>query len=179
MSISDFFVGTPGKFSQRSTLGANQKPLQMEQANAARGNFGQSSNYYKNLLSNNSADIQAFQEPEMRQFREQTIPGLAEQFAGAGAGGLSSSGFRNSVAGAGADLGERLARLRADLRQSSADKLNQMGQQSLGQYNENFYEPPTEGFLNKALGTAGDVAGSYIGGKLFSSSLDKLRNKGP
>jgi hypothetical protein len=54
-------------------------------------------------------DFESFSAPYKRQFQEQTIPGLSERFAGLG--GLSSSGFTQSLGQAGAGLNEQLASL--------------------------------------------------------------------
>ena len=48
---------------------------------------------------------------EMRRFNREVVPGIAEQFAGLGA--TNSSGFRQTLSGAGQDLQTRLAALRA------------------------------------------------------------------
>ncbi len=48
---------------------------------------------------------------EMRRFRTDVVPDIANQFAGLG--GINSSGFRQSLSGAGQDLQTRLAALRA------------------------------------------------------------------
>lgn len=182
-----FFTGTPGKFEQRSTLLPNQQAIQGQQARAIQGRgaggaFGESADYYRDLLSNQSADLTAFQAPELRRFQEEIIPDLAEQFAGMGSGGLSSSGFRNAGVSAGADLGERLASIRAGLRQSAADRLSNMGQQGLNTYAENYYRPRTPGFLESAapaiggaLGSVFGPAGTAVGGAL-GSGVKKLLN---
>jgi len=99
----------------------------------------------------------------MRQFNEQTIPGLAEQFAGMGSGGLSSSGFRNAAVNAGTDLSERLGALRAQLRQQGAQGLMGIGQQGLGQFNENIYQQGQPGLFD----TLGQGLGSSLGGLGF------------
>lgn len=182
--LSSFFNGTPAKMSQQSTLLPNQRPIQKQQAQAimgrgAGGAFGESADYYRDLLGNTNQDLQAFQQPELRRYNEQTIPDLAEQFAGMGSGGLSSSGFRNAAVSAGADLGERLASMRAGLRQNAADRLSSLGQQGLGQYAENVYKPRTAGFLESIAPAVGQGLGMAVnpyGGSF--GSLSKLRQGG-
>ena len=162
--------GTEGKFLQKSKLGPEQmgsyNQLQgASQGMGAGGAFGDSADYYRGLLSNNSEDFNAFAAPEMRRFNEQTIPGIAEQFAGMGSGGLSSSGFRNASINAGTDLSERLGAIRAQLRQQGAQGLMNIGQQSLGDYNQNFYQEPQDSGLLGGIGSAlGGLAGSFIPG---------------
>lgn len=165
-----FWSGTPGKWSQQSNLNPQQQALQNQllQANSnqgAGGSFGTSADYYRNLLSNNSQDFNAMAAPEIRQFNEQTIPGISEQFAGMGSGGLSSSGFRNAAVNAGTDLSERLGALRAQLRQSGAQGLFNLGQQGLQQTNENVYTQGQPGFLDSiGKGLGGAVTGFLSGG---------------
>jgi len=178
-SLSNFFLGSPGKIRQQSTLGKEQQGLynqllQAGQRQGAGGAFGQSADYYRGLLSNDSEDFNAFAAPELRRFREQTVPGLAEQFAGFGSGAMSGSGFRNAALNASTDLSERLASIRAGLRQQGAQGLMGIGQQGLGNYNENIYMQPTTGFLGSLGQGLGSAAGSY-GAQNFSSLAASLK----
>jgi hypothetical protein len=187
-SIGNFFTGTPEKREQVSRLTPGQMPIQDQLQNAAQqrgagGAFGTSADYYRDLLSNDSADFNAFAAPEQRRFNEQTIPDLAEQFAGMGAGNLSSSGFRNAAVGAGTDLSERLGAIRAQLRQSGAQGLQNIGSQSLAPTSDwQTTQQGTEGFLSGALpafGTAlGTAFGGPIGGAAANFATNWLSNKG-
>lgn len=166
-------MGTPESFEQKSTLTPEQQSLfsqllQAIQGQGAGGAFGQSSDYYRNLLSDNSEDIQAFQQPEIRRFQQETIPGLAEQFAGFGSGSglLGSSGFRNAAATAGADLSERLAAMRAQLRQQAAGGLAQLGQQGFQPVTQNIHRPRQPGFLESAAPAFGTAIGTAVGGPI-------------
>jgi len=67
---------------------------------------------------------QAFGNQYMRQFNEQTLPNIAERFAGGGA--LSSSGFGQSLGAAGAGLQENLAALRGGQQQNALQQLMQL-----------------------------------------------------
>lgn len=169
--LGEFFGGSPEKFQSQSVLGNEQQPLYQQllaanQGEGAGGSFGESADYFRNLLSNDSEDFNAFANPELRRFNEQTIPGLSEQFAGMGSGGLSSSGFRNAAVSAGTDLSERLGAIRAQLRQQGAQGLANLGQQGLGQFKENIYRPATPGFLQSVAPIAGQVAAAKFGGKV-------------
>ena len=179
-----FFTGTPGSWNQMSNLNKGQQDLQNQllKANSgagAGGSFGTSADYYRNLLSNNSQDFQSMAAPELRQFNEQIVPGIAEQFAGMGSGGLSSSGFRNAALNAGADLSERLGAIRAQLRQQGAAGLMNLGQQGLQQTNENVYTQGQGGLLDQlgpiAQGITSGFAGNYGGGL---DAISKMFNKG-
>lgn len=174
-----FFEGTPAEYEQVSNLTPSQLRIKKEQERSLRGAPTQVADYYRGLLGNDSTDFQAFAAPEMRQFQEDIIPGLAEQFAGMGAGGLSSSGFRNAAVQAGTDLSERLANLRAQLRQNAAQGLSGLTSQALTphtQYQQT--QAGSEGFLSQALpavataaGTAfGGPAGGFIANQMFGKS---------
>jgi hypothetical protein len=156
----DFLTGTDPQDYQQTLLAPEQIPLYEQSVNAglgrgAGGAFGTSADYYRDLLSNDSEDYNRFAAPEMRQFNEQTIPGLAEQFAGMGSGGLSSSSFRNAAVGAGADLGERLGAIRANLRTQGAQGLFQAGQQGMQHHLENVHIPGQPGMLQGAASGIG------------------------
>lgn len=161
----EFFMGSPAEYEQVSNLTPEQLEIENERRNAAKGAYGQSSDYYRDILSNNPEAFRAFEAPAQRQFNEQIIPDLAEQFAGMGAGGLSSSGFRNAAVGAGADLSERLAAMRAGLRESAASNLFNLGQSALqphAQYQQT--NPGSKGFLSTVAPAVGTAAGAAFGG---------------
>ncbi len=164
----NFAMGESDKYRQNSLLGPEQQPLYQQLQGAATsgpgGAFGQASDYYRGLLSNESPDFNAMAAPEMRRFQEEIIPGLSEQFAGMGAGGLSSSGFQNAAVGAGTDLSERLGSIRAQLRQQGAQGLMGLGQQGLGMYNENILQKGQPGFLSQIAPIAGQALTKWATG---------------
>ena len=67
------------------------------------------------LGEDGGGDFESFAAPFRREFNEQTVPGIAERFAGLG--GLSSSGFQQSLGQAGAGLNEKLAALHGGLKE--------------------------------------------------------------
>jgi hypothetical protein len=163
-----FFTGSKAKNYQQSTLlpqqqGAFNQLQGASKGQGAGGAFGQAADYYRDLLSDDSQTFNAMQAPEQRRFQEDIIPGLSEQFAGMGSGGLSSSGFRNAAVNAGTDLSERLGAIRANLRQQGAAGLANIGQQSLGSYSENIHQPGTGGFLDTIAPAIGGALGSFAG----------------
>ncbi len=162
MDNGNFFTGTPGKWSQQGLLAPGQQPLQNQLQNTANGAFNKAGNYYSSLLENDNDTYNSLQQPELRRFREQTIPDLSEQFAGMGSGGLSSSGFRNASVSAGADLSERLGALRAQLRQQGAQGLVDLGSRALQPTVENVYTQGQPGFLDTVANLAGTAAGAYF-----------------
>ncbi len=167
--VSNFFTGTPEKRENVSTLRPEQEPLYQQAVNAglgegAGGAFGTSADYYRNLLSDDSADFNAFAAPQLRQYNQDIMPGISEQFAGMGAGGLSSSGFRNAQVQGATDLSERLGAIRANLRQAGAQGLQNIGQVGLQNYSQNMVtEPGTEGFLSQMAPAIGTAIGSFAG----------------
>lgn len=154
-----------GEMGQQSLLTPQQERLHRGVVKtASEGSFDPAVNYYRGLLSDDNADMEAFTKPEMRRFNEQVVPGLSEQFAGMGAGGLSSSGFRNAAVGAGTDLSERLASIRANIRGQAAQGLMQFGQIALNPTQENYYQQQAPSMMGPILGAAGTAAGAYFGG---------------
>lgn len=179
------FTGTPAKRDNVSTLRPEQEGLYQQAVNAgmnpgAGGAFGDVADYYRSNLSNNPQDFNAFAAPEMRNYNENIIPGLSEQFAGMGSGGLSSSGFRNAAVNAGTDLSERLGAIRAQLRQQSAQGLQSIGQQGLQSYSQNMEtQAASPGLLSMAapaLGVAGAAAAGPIGAAAGGAVGDWITN---
>lgn len=109
-----------------------------------------------------------FEAPMQRQFQEQTVPQLANQFAGMGTHGSFGTGFRNQLAREGTTLQEKIAALRGGMQQQGASQLLNYAQQptqnfmqQYGQVNSqgmnNVYQPATSGWF-------GPVLTSLIGG---------------
>jgi len=180
----DALFGTPEEHERQSTLLPGQQPTfdQLQaaaQGAGAGGAFGDSADYYRDLLSNDSATANAMFAPEQRRFNEEIIPGLSEQFAGMGAGGLSSSGFRNAAVGAGTDLSERLGAIRAQLRAQGAAGLAGIGQSALGNFSHDaITQQGTQGLLAPALSAVGQAYGGpalasagNAAGNWFSSAM--------
>lgn len=199
-SVGNFFTGTPEKHKRVSTLLPEQQGNFNQLNNAIQGQgaggaFGDAADYYRDLLDVNGTNAQQQSAPYLRQFNEQMIPDLAEQFAGMGSGGLSSSGFRNAGISAGTDLSERLGALRSQLRQQGAAGLANLGGMGLQNYSQDVMtQPGSQGFLSQAapaFGTAigaafGGPAGAAIGGGIGNmfgggsrSGSQAMRNSGP
>lgn len=186
-SIGRFLTGSPAKRENVSLLTSGQQPLHDQLVAAglapgAGGAFGTVADYYRNLMSDDSVDYNAFSAPMLRQYNEDIVPGISEQFAGMGAGGLSSSGFRNAQVQGATDLAERLGALRANLRQAGAAGLANIGQMGLNPISQNMetragtggllgYLAPAVGnagaqFFGPAIGAAGQqFANNWFGGR--------------
>lgn len=161
----------PEKFMQYNALNPQQQQLLDYETNRAQQRapmedirnsplYQQATGNLQNLLSNNPQDLEAFRAPEMREFNEQTVPDIANRFAGANA--LSSSGFQNALGHAATSLHEKLNMQRAQLRQGALDRAlgyaqqpyaNQIAQNEIGQRSSqlglgtnpyhSIYRPPT------------------------------------
>lgn len=134
------------------------------------GIFGAGGDYIQNLLSGNPEAFKSFEAPFKRQFEEETIPKLTNQFAGlgTGAGALSSSGFQNSLAREGGRLSESLAALRSGLQMQALPQALQYSQAPIknmlaaaglipGQY---FQKEGQPGFAQGALNSFGGSGAS-------------------
>lgn len=178
--VMGFFGGSSEIRENVSTLRPEQEGIYDQLTAAAKGKrgaggaFGTAADYYMDLLSNNSQDYQNFANPMLRQYNEEIVPGLSEQFAGMGAGGLSSSGFRNAQLQGATDLSERLGALRSQLRQQGVQGLQNLGTQGLQSYSQNMVtQPGSEGFLSSMAPILGGVLGSVGGpmGTAFGSAV--------
>jgi hypothetical protein len=89
------------------------------------GGFTKGLSLQQQMMDPSSEAVEQFAAPYQQQFEQQTIPGLAERFAGMGAlgGGLSSSGFGQALGAAGGNLQTQLAALKAGLGQQAAQSL--------------------------------------------------------
>lgn len=136
------------------------------------------SDYLERILSGDPEATADFEAPYMREFYEQSMPELAERFAGAGAGG--SSAFASAAAHEGGALQEQLAALRGGLQQNAlgmglnyaqAPITNRMGMmgQALGaqpyQTTQVPYMSGTQGpgFMEQMAQNFGGAAGMGLG----------------
>jgi len=182
MGISDFLFGKKGGFEQASTMTGGQTDLLSQLMSGLSGGqtgggaLGGGMDFLQNLLS---GDTSKFEQPLMRQFQEQTIPQLAEKFAGFG--GMSSGSFNQALGQAGAGLSENLGALRGQLGMQGLGQLQGLMGQGLGAKSfENVYRPSTTGFvggmapgLGAALGMG--MTGGFGGGGM-GSILSSLMN---
>ena len=162
--------GMPEGMSKLPTMNPQQEQTLEGLLSMLQGQQGNVSNYMNDLFSDNPEALQRMFAPAQRQFKEETIPDIAEQFTGLGAGSQSSSGFQQALGAAGASLSEKLASMREGLRSKGMDSFQNMMQQGLGKepfaYHQQQRQPGfLESMMGPALGAAGSAAGSYFGAK--------------
>lgn len=138
--LGGLFSGSKDKIKNLDALLPQQKDyllnilnqLQGQDQGSIGGNYGMANDYLSQILSGSPEAFERFAAPYRTEFEQQTIPRLAERFAGLGGGlgggALGSSGFGQALGGAGAQFQSNLAGLYAQLQQQAA-------QQAMGQYN--------------------------------------------
>jgi hypothetical protein len=116
-----------------SNFDKNQQKFFNQYSQNALGNLGGQQNVMgllQSMLDPNSEFFKNFENQQMTQFNEQTLPNIAERFAGGASGGaLSSSGFGQALGGAASGLQSNLAAGKNDMIMKAL-------QQLLGQYNQ-------------------------------------------
>lgn len=138
----------------------NQMMQMLNGGNVGQGQ-GDATDYWREMLNPSEESFNRFADPYKRQFEQETVPMLAERFAGAGGGmggGLSSSGFGQALSSAGGNLQSSLAALKSGLGQQAAGGLS--GQYSnlaglgLGAQPFNYtYQPGGPSALQSFLGS--------------------------
>lgn len=186
-SFSEFLFGSPDKMKKVATGSKEQQGLHnnilsqaMQMSNG--GGYSQAQDYYNSLLQPGNEAFQNFASPFMNQFQEQTLPQIAERFAGAGA--LSSSGFGQALGGAGAGLQAQLAQLFAQLQSQAAgaqtNQYNQLSQTGLN-YQPFAYQQQqgSSGFLGPLATGVGTALGGPLGGALAGGISNLFKQPAP
>jgi len=116
MGIGDFLFGKKEKTKKIETMSREQKKIlegllsQIKGIQGKKGPYQQALGELQSYLSPSEEAQAKFDEPYLRQFQEELLPSIAEEYAGAGA--LSSSAFGQSIGAAGGRLQSQLAQLR-------------------------------------------------------------------
>jgi hypothetical protein len=133
MNLSNFLFGQDDKIKQKSNFNPAQNQFFNQYTQKAQQDMGGMNDVMgllQSMLDPNSDFFKNFENQQMNQFNEQTIPRLAEQFAGGAEGGaLSSSGFGQALSGAASGLQSNLA-------QGKSGMIMQALQQLMQQYNQ-------------------------------------------
>ena len=162
--IGKFLFGSPEKRENVSTLRPEQEGLYNQlldsmQGPGGGGAFGSAADYYHDLMDNSQRAQQGFAEPTMREYQEDIMPGLSNQFGGLG-GGFEGAQYQGS-----SDLMRRLSSMRAGLRSNAAQGLYNLGQLGLSNYSQNMVtQPGSQGFLGGVAPAIGHAFGSYMSG---------------
>jgi len=170
MDPGSFLFGSEEKLKKVSNLNKgqgqflNQLIKMLQGMSGEGGGYGQAMGLLQDYLNPQSDVYQNFEKPYLRQFNEQTIPGLAERFAGMGAqgGALSSSGFGQALGSAGAGLQENLAQMKTGMQRSAAGDImgqfNQLAGLGLGTQPFSYQQKPA------SAGLIGTGLSSFLGG---------------
>jgi hypothetical protein len=174
--------GNKGEF--KSSFGQNQQGgindiMEMLKGMKGNADITQNQGYQQgqqwlNDLFNDENFFKNFEAPLQRQFQEQTVPDLANGFAGMGSGGsMGSTAFRNQLGREGSNLSTNIAALRGGMQQQGVNQqlgyaqqpfqnMMSMYQQGLGQPINNAYQPPSAGpFGNILASLTGGLAQGY------------------
>jgi len=127
-------------------------------------------------LFNDPQFFQDFEAPLQRNFQENTIPELANRFAGMGSGGaLGSTAFRNALGREGSNLHTNIAAMRGGMQQQGVGQAMQYAQQPFSnlmqmyqqamQPTQNTYQGPSQGFMGGLAAPFAQGAASYWGGQ--------------
>lgn len=166
MALREFLLGREGGLEQVPTMAPEQQALLRQLTGGIGAPLGAGLQQLQTLLTGGT---QAFEKPLMRQFREEIVPGIAERFAGLGAGAQQSSAFRQALGRAGAGLTERLGALRGGLQQQALGQLTSLLGAGLGARPfETVYRPATTGFLGAIAPGVGSALGTAATGGLSS-----------
>jgi len=158
------WMGTQGEYKQLGTQSGQQQDLFAQLLSGLGGAQGSGLEWLQKMLSGEEGAFEDYEAPYQRQFEQETMPGIAERFAGMGTGGSqSSSAFNNSMAQAGGELSQNLAALRGGLQQNAMSLLQGMISQAQQPTFENVYQQPTTGIIPGMIQGAGQGIGKGSG----------------
>lgn len=128
--FSDLFLGKKSKIKKKKRY----SPLQEQAEQDFFGNpitndplYQSGSNFLQQLLGGGPNAFADFEAPYLQQFNQQIVPGIAERFAGVGAG--SSSGLNQALSSAASGLQNQLAGLHGQLKMQALPQALQYAQQ--------------------------------------------------
>lgn len=168
--MNEFMLGSKHKMKPFNKGAMSALEQLIAQGGGLQNNplYGAGSDFYKQILSDDPAAFAQFEAPLKQQFEQQTVPGIAERFAGMGTGGgaSSSSGLQNSLAQAGKEFSTNIAGLRSGLKMQAAQGALQYAQspiqmlmQAIGLMPSQYYEIPGQPGLIQ--GAANSFAGGF------------------
>jgi len=144
----NFWTGSQGGFDQVSKLTPEQQQQFGDLLQGIGGAQGSGMEWLQGILSGDDEAFNKYEAPFKRQFEQETVPGIAERFAGLGSHGAQSSSAMNQTMGqAGRELTENLASLRGNLQQNAMSQLQGLMSTAYQPTFESVYKQPTTGTL--------------------------------
>lgn len=195
---------TGSKGEQGSSYGKNQLSMIdqiLGQLSNSRNqsDIGQNQNYQTGQdwlqgMFNDPQFFNQFEAPLQRQFQEQTVPELANRFAGMGSGGaLGSTAFRNQLGREGSNLSTNLGALRGGMQQQAIPQLMGYAQQPASNFmsllqsvmnpTQNTYQGPSSGVLGGLAAPfaqgAASIWGQQAGQSAGMGNQQSMGSSGP
>ena len=159
-----FWGGSPGQFQQVGTLNDQQMQLLQGLLPGLMEAQGSGLGWINDILSGDEEAFSKFEAPFKRQFEQETVPGIAERFAGLGTGGAQSSSAMDQTMGqAGRELSESLAALRGNLQQNALGQLQGLLGRGMQPTFQTMYQQPTQGAFGGLASGLGSGAGTLFG----------------
>ena len=163
-----FLFGDKGGFEQVKSQTPQQQALFNQLMGSLGGAQGSGLEWLQQILSGDEGAFSQFEAPLQRQFQQETVPGIAERFAGMGTHGAQSSSAMNQTMGqAGRELSENLGALRGGLQQNALSQLQGLMGQAYQPTFESVYRQPTMGLAGGLASGFGSGAGQAAGMSLF------------
>ncbi len=167
---NEFFFGSDSRMDPYNKQSLNFLQQLMQNGGLEDNSLYQSGqSYLQKLLSGDPSAFAEFEAPYKQQFEQETIPGIAERFAGmgTGSGASSSSGLYNSLARASKEFSTNLAGMRSGMQMQAAQQGLQYAQQPINnRYNaataipNQYYETPGQpGLVQGAANSFAQGAG--------------------
>lgn len=163
--LGEFFFGKSSSTEQMPLFSPEQMAFLNKILGAVEPGTMSGIDYLTKMVSGDQGSMNAFTDPYMRQFQEQTIPSISERFANLDA--QKSSAFGQSLSQAGAGLQEQLAGLRANLKNQALSQLQGYAGMGLGQQYQNIVKPGTSGMFAGMAAGAGSAIGSAAGSAMM------------
>jgi len=161
MGMKEFFFGRPGSFEQLPTVTPEQKSILDQLLGGMGSPLGMGMQNLQQMLSGDPKAFEAFQAPARTAFRQQTVPGIAERFSGAGA--QQSSAFGQTLGRAGANLEENLAAQRSGLQSQALSQLQGLIGSGMQSQFTTQQIPAQSGFLQSLMNMLGQIGGQTGG----------------
>lgn len=164
----NFFTGKQPSYDQQSVMDPQQQELMSQILGGLSKPTGSGMDLIQSLLSGEEGAFEAFEAPYKQQFEQETLPAIAERFAGMGA--QSSSAFNQTLGQAGKELSTNLASLRGGLQNNALTQLQGLLGQAFQPTQQTTYDPGYGGALG-GLGNMFSSLGSSGFARLFGDQF--------